>query len=117
MNISEILSRVDHTQLGITATDKDIIALCDDAIRFGTATVCIPPSYIAFAKAKYGENLKLCTVIGFPNGYNTTAVKAHIQSCGIIACSYIVSNEFGIANCTFSAIYIINSIFSWFNLV
>ena len=75
MNISEILSRVDHTQLGITATDKDIIALCDDAIRFGTATVCIPPSYIAFAKAKYGENLKLCTVIGFPNGYNTTAVK------------------------------------------
>lgn len=75
MNLSEILSKVDHTQLGTTATEQDIIALCDDAVRFGTATVCIPPSYIAFAKAKYGDSLKICTVIGFPNGYNTTSVK------------------------------------------
>ena len=75
MNLQEILSKVDHTQLGTTATEQDIITLCDDAVRFGTATVCIPPSYIAFAKAKYGDSLKLCTVIGFPNGYNTTAVK------------------------------------------
>ncbi|MBQ7106752.1 MAG: deoxyribose-phosphate aldolase [Clostridia bacterium] len=75
MNLSEILSKVDHTQLGTTATEQDIVTLCDDAIRFGTATVCIPPSYVAFAKQRYGENLKICTVIGFPNGYNTTSVK------------------------------------------
>lgn len=75
MNLQKILSKVDHTQLGTTATEQDIIALCDDAIRFGTATVCIPPSYVAVAKAKYGDSLKLCTVIGFPNGYNTTSVK------------------------------------------
>ena len=75
MNINEILSRVDHTLLSQTATEAEIIELCDDAVKYKTATVCIPASYIGFVKKKYGDLLKICTVIGFPNGYSTTACK------------------------------------------
>ena len=75
MEISEILSKVDHTVLGQASTLSDIKALCDDGIKYGCASVCIPPSYVRQAKEYVGDRLKICTVIGFPNGYNTTAVK------------------------------------------
>lgn len=75
MDINKILSIVDHTLLTQTATESEIKAICDDAIRYSTASVCIPPSYLKFAKEYVGDKLKICTVIGFPNGYNTTEVK------------------------------------------
>ena len=74
--IREILSHVDHTELRTTASWNDIRSLCDDAIRFRTATVCIPPAYVQQAKEYVGSRMRICTVIGFPNGYSTTAVKA-----------------------------------------
>ena len=76
MDIKEILSRVDHTVLGQAATWDDIRALCDDGIKYGCASVCIAPCFVKKAKEYVGNDLKICTVIGFPNGYNTTAVKA-----------------------------------------
>lgn len=75
MEYSDILSKVDHTLLAQGATTAEIFALCDDAVRYQTASVCIPPSYVKAAKAHVGGTLKICTVIGFPNGYSTTAVK------------------------------------------
>ena len=75
MDIKEILSKVDHTVLGQAATWEDIKNLCDDGIKFGTASVCIPASYVKQAKEYVGDKLAICTVIGFPNGYSTTAVK------------------------------------------
>ncbi len=75
MDIKEILSKCDHTLLGQTATWQDIKAICDDGIKYSTASVCIPPSYVKQAKDYVGDKLQICTVIGFPNGYNTTAVK------------------------------------------
>ncbi|MBQ6601259.1 MAG: deoxyribose-phosphate aldolase [Clostridia bacterium] len=76
MDIKEILSKVDHTVLGQAAVWEDIRALCDDGIKYGCASVCIAPSFVKKAKEYVGNDLKICTVIGFPNGYNTTAVKA-----------------------------------------
>lgn len=75
MNIKEILSKVDHTLLSQSATWEEIKTICDDGIKYGCASVCIPPSYVKKAKEYVGDSLKICTVIGFPNGYNTTAVK------------------------------------------
>ena len=75
MQLTEILSHVDHTQLSPTATWANIRTLCDEGMRFGVASVCLPPSYVAQAKAYVGDRLRLCTVIGFPNGYATTAAK------------------------------------------
>ncbi len=75
MEISEILKRVDHTLLSQSATLDEIKALCDDAVKYGTATVCIPSCYVSDIKKIYKETLKICTVIGFPNGYNTTKAK------------------------------------------
>lgn len=75
MDIKEILSKVDHTLLSQAATFSEIKAICDDGIKYGCASVCIPPSYVKQAKEYVGDALKICTVIGFPNGYNTTAVK------------------------------------------
>lgn len=71
----EILSRVDHTLLAQTATWDEIKALCDDAMTYGTASVCIPPSFVKMAKGYVGEQMKICTVIGFPNGYSASEVK------------------------------------------
>lgn len=71
----KLLGMVDHTLLLQTATWKEIKALCDDAIQYGTASVCIPPCYVKLAKEYVGERMKICTVIGFPNGNVTTAVK------------------------------------------
>lgn len=77
MDIKEILSKCDHTLLGQTATWNDIKAICDDGVKYSTASVCIPPYYVKKAKEYVGDSLKICTVIGFPNGYNTTAVKVY----------------------------------------
>ena len=74
MNHSEILNKVDHTLLAQTASWEDISALCREAERYHTASVCIPPSYVAPVRKAFPE-LTICTVIGFPNGYNTTACK------------------------------------------
>jgi deoxyribose-phosphate aldolase len=75
MEISEILSRCDHTLLLQSATWEEIRTLCDDGIKYHTASVCIPPCYVAKAKEYVGDRLPICTVIGFPNGDSTTAVK------------------------------------------
>lgn len=75
MDQKEILKHVDHTLLAQTATWEDIKTICDDAIAYGTASVCIPPSYVERVKKYVGDRMAVCTVIGFPNGYNTTAVK------------------------------------------
>ena len=76
MDIKEILEKCDHTLLRVDCTSEEIRALCDQAIRYHCASVCIPPAHIAGAKRYVGDRLRLCTVIGFPNGYSTTAVKA-----------------------------------------
>lgn len=75
MNVEEILSRVDHTLLAENATWEQIRAICDDGMKYRCASVCIPASFVAQAKDYVGERLPICTVIGFPNGYSTTAVK------------------------------------------
>ena len=75
MSKEEILKRVDHTLLKQYCTTNDIKNLCDEAIEYNTASICIPPSYVSFAKEYVNGKVKICTVIGFPNGYNTTRVK------------------------------------------
>ncbi len=70
-----ILSKCDHTLLGQSATWEDIKKICDEGMHYGTASVCIPPCYVKAAKEYVGDRLAICTVIGFPNGYNSTAVK------------------------------------------
>ena len=75
MNICEILSKCDHTLLTQSATWSDIKAICDDGIKYKTASVCIPASYVKQAKEYVKDELQICTVIGFPNGYSTTSVK------------------------------------------
>ena len=76
MNAKDILKYCDHTLLAQTATWDEIRSVIDEGIKYETASICIPPSYVAQAKDYAGNNLKICTVIGFPNGYSTTAVKA-----------------------------------------
>jgi deoxyribose-phosphate aldolase len=75
MNKEEILKYVDHTLLAQTATWAEIKEICDDAIKYGTASVCIPPSYVKQTKEYVGNRMAICTVIGFPNGNMTTATK------------------------------------------
>ena len=75
MELKTILSKCDHTLLAQGATWSDIKAICDDGIKYATASVCIPPSFVKEAKEYVKDALQICTVIGFPNGYNTTAVK------------------------------------------
>ena len=75
MELSEILERCDHTLLAQTATWADIKAICDDGMKYKTASVCIPASFVQQAKQYVGNKLAICTVIGFPNGYATTAAK------------------------------------------
>lgn len=76
MDVKTILSKCDHTLLAQTATWEDVKAVCDDGMKYHTASVCIPPCYVKQAKEYVKDKLAICTVIGFPNGYNTTAVKA-----------------------------------------
>ena len=75
MNYSEILNHVDHTILKAFTTWEQIEQICEESIEYKTASICIPPSYISRIKQKYGDAVNICTVIGFPLGYNTTAVK------------------------------------------
>ena len=75
MNKEEILKYVDHTILNQLATWEEIKIICDEAIKYNVASICIPPSFVKKAKEYVGETMKVCTVIGFPNGYNTTEVK------------------------------------------
>ena len=75
MDIMEILQHVDHTLLKQEATWEDIKIICDDAIKYSTASVCIPPCYVERAKEYVGDRMKVCTVIGFPNGNMTTQAK------------------------------------------
>jgi deoxyribose-phosphate aldolase len=75
MELNQILSRCDHTLLAQSATWDEIRAICDDGMKYGTASVCIPASFVKQAKEYVGNRLAICTVIGFPNGYSTTAVK------------------------------------------
>lgn len=75
MDINLILSKCDHTLLKQDATFEQIKGICDDAIKYNTASVCIPPSFVKAASDYVGDKVKICTVIGFPNGYNTTDVK------------------------------------------
>ena len=77
MELKEILSRCDHTLLRPDCTAAEIRTLCDQAIRYGCASVCIPPAHVAGAKKYVEDRMRLCTVIGFPNGYATPAVKAY----------------------------------------
>ena len=80
MEISEILAKCDHTLLAQTATWADIRGVCDDGMKYHTASVCIPACYVKQAKEYVGERLPICTVIGFPNGYDTTAAKCFMAS-------------------------------------
>lgn len=75
MDVEKILESCDHTLLSVTSTWEQIKEICDDGIKFKTATVCIPPCFVKRAKEYVKEQLKICTVIGFPNGYMTTAAK------------------------------------------
>ena len=71
MDIRDILKRVDHTLLAVDATWEEIKAICDDGIKYGTASVCIPASYVKRAAEYVEGKVKICTVIGFPSGYST----------------------------------------------
>lgn len=77
MNKQDILKKVDHTILSQTAKWEDVKKICDDGIKYNVASVCIPPCHVEEAKKYVGDKLKICTVIGFPNGYNTTNVKVY----------------------------------------
>ena len=83
MNNSEILPHIDHTLLRVTATETEISTLCEEALKYNTASVCIPASFVKFAHEKY-PTLNICTVIGFPLGYSTTAVKCFEASDAIV---------------------------------
>ena len=80
MQLQEILSKCDHTLLSPTATWEEIKAICDDGIRYKTASVCIPASFVKQAKDYVGDRLAICTVIGFPNGYATTGAKCFMAA-------------------------------------
>ncbi len=75
MTYRDILKKVDHTLLKQPSTWEQIKEICDDAVKYGTASVCIPPSYVKQAAEYLDGKMPVCTVIGFPNGYNTTSVK------------------------------------------
>ena len=75
MDKKEMLSHIDHTQLKAFATWEDIKKLCDEAVEYKTASVCVPPCYIGRIKEAYGDRVNICTVIGFPLGYSVTAAK------------------------------------------
>ena len=80
MELKDILAKCDHTLLAQTATWEEIRAVCDDGMNYHTASVCIPASFVKQAKDYVGDKLPICTVIGFPNGYDTTAAKCFMAS-------------------------------------
>ncbi|MBQ8757740.1 MAG: deoxyribose-phosphate aldolase [Oscillospiraceae bacterium] len=80
MELSQILAKCDHTLLAQTSTWAEIKGICDDGMKYNTASVCIPASFVKQAKEYVGDKLAICTVIGFPNGYDTTAAKCFMAS-------------------------------------
>lgn len=84
MDIREILKKVDHTLLAVDATWEEIKAICDDGIKYGTASVCIPASYVKRAAEYVEGKVKICTVIGFPSGYSTEASKCFEAADAVI---------------------------------
>ena len=80
MELKDILAKCDHTLLTQTATWAEIRAVCDDGLRYHTASVCIPASFVKQAREYVGDRLPICTVIGFPNGYDTTAAKCFMAA-------------------------------------
>ena len=80
MELKEILAKCDHTLLGQASTWNEIKGICDDGMKYETASVCIPASFVKQAKEYVGERLAICTVIGFPNGYATTAAKCFMAT-------------------------------------
>ena len=80
MELKEILAKCDHTLLAQTSTWAEIKGICDDGIKYSTASVCIPASFVKQAKEYVGDKLAICTVIGFPNGYATTASKCFMAA-------------------------------------
>ena len=80
MELKDILAKCDHTLLGQASTWAEIKGICDDGIKYSTASVCIPASFVKQAKEYVGDKLAICTVIGFPNGYATTAAKCFMAS-------------------------------------
>ena len=84
MELKDILAKCDHTLLAPAATWEEIKALCDDGMKYGTASVCIPASFVAQAKRYVAGKLPICTVIGFPNGYATTNAKCYM-ACDAVA--------------------------------
>ena len=100
MDVKEILSKCDHTLLAQTATWKEIQAICDDGMKYGCASVCIPASYVKQAAEYVDGKLPICTVIGFPNGYDTTAAKCFMATACkgkllkvIIECCFLTDEE------------------------
>lgn len=90
MTAKEMLSKVDHTQLKAFATWEDIVTLCDEAIQYRTASVCVPPAYIKRIHDTYGEKINICTVVGFPLGYSVTEAKvAEIEKALADGCNEI----------------------------
>ncbi len=75
MTPQEIFSKVDHTLLSVTATEEEFISLAEEAVKAGAASICVTPAAVSFLKQKFGDKVRITTVIGFPNGYNTTAAK------------------------------------------
>ncbi len=90
MTAKEMLSRVDHTQLKAFATWEDIVKLCDEAVEYGCASVCVPPAYIKRIHDTYGDKVNICTVVGFPLGYSVTAAKvAEVEQALADGCNEI----------------------------
>lgn len=90
MTREEMLSKVDHTQLKAFATWEDICKLCDEAVEFHTASVCVPPAYIKRINETYGDKVNICTVVGFPLGYSVTEAKvAEVQRALADGCNEI----------------------------
>ncbi|MCL2604024.1 MAG: deoxyribose-phosphate aldolase [Defluviitaleaceae bacterium] len=85
MTAKEILSHVDHTLLGVTATAQDYLKLCDEGLAYGVASVCVPPSRVRLCAEHLAGRLAVCTVVGFPNGYADTEVKAYETAAAIRA--------------------------------
>lgn len=90
MTKEELLSHVDHTQLKAFATWEDIERLCDEAVKYNTASVCVPPTYIKRIHDTYGDRINICTVVGFPLGYSVTAAKlAEVEQALADGCNEI----------------------------
>ncbi len=90
MTVKEMLSHVDHTQLKAFATWEDIVKLCEEAITYQTASVCVPPAYIKRIHDTYGDKVNICTVVGFPLGYSVTGAKiAEVEKALADGCNEI----------------------------